>query len=56
VQTGPKTFRRTDVTTGMETDNLVEIVTGLKGGEPVVVQGATTLKAEMLVPTLAKED
>jgi membrane fusion protein, heavy metal efflux system len=56
VQTGPKTFRRADVTTGMETDNLVEIVTGLKGGEPVVVQGATTLKAEMLVPTLAKED
>ncbi len=56
VQTGPKTFRRADVKTGMETDKAVEIVSGLKPGEPVVVQGATALKAEMLVPTLAKED
>jgi membrane fusion protein, heavy metal efflux system len=56
VQTGPKTFRRSDVTTGLETDKSVEIVSGLKVGEPVVVQGAMALKAEMLVPTLAKED
>ena len=56
VQTGPKSFRRVDVTTGLETDQAVEIVSGLKLGEPVVVQGAMALKAEMLVPTLAKED
>jgi membrane fusion protein, heavy metal efflux system len=56
VQTGPKTFRRADVKTGLETDQAVEIVSGLKPGEPVVVQGAMALKAEMLVPTLAKED
>ena len=56
VQTGPKTFRRADVTTGLETDQAVEIVNGLTAGEPVVVQGAMALKAEMLVPTLAKED
>jgi membrane fusion protein, heavy metal efflux system len=56
VQTGPKTFRRVDVKTGLETDLAVEIVSGLKPGEPVVVQGAIALKAEMLVPTLAKED
>lgn len=56
VQTGPKTFRRADVKTGLETDQAVEITSGLKPGEPVVVQGAMALKAEMLVPTLAKED
>jgi membrane fusion protein, heavy metal efflux system len=56
VQTGPKTFRRADVTTGLETEKAVEIVSGVKIGEPIVVQGATALKAEMLVPTLAKED
>jgi len=56
VQTGPKTFRRADVTTGLETDNVVEIVKGLQVGEPVVVQGAMALKSEMLIETLAKED
>ncbi|HEX4072336.1 MAG TPA: efflux RND transporter periplasmic adaptor subunit, partial [Planctomycetaceae bacterium] len=56
VQTDPKTFRRVDVTTGLATDGAVEILSGLKIGDPIVVQGATALKAEMLVPTLAKED
>ncbi len=56
VQTGPKTFRRADVTTGLETDQAIEIINGLTAGERVVVQGAMALKAEMLVPTLAKED
>jgi membrane fusion protein, heavy metal efflux system len=55
VQIGPKTFRRADVTTGMETDKVVEIVSGLKGGEPVVVEGAIALKSEMLIATLVKE-
>ena len=56
VQTGPKTFCRVDVKTGLETDKTVEIVKGIAEGEPVVVQGAMALKAEMLVQTLAKED
>ncbi len=55
VQVGPKTFRRADVTTGLETDNFVEIVSGLKEEEPVVVEGAIALKAEMLIATLVKE-
>jgi cobalt-zinc-cadmium efflux system membrane fusion protein len=55
VQIGPKTFRRADVTTGLETDKVVEIVSGLTEGEPVVVQGAIALKAEMLIATLVKE-
>lgn len=55
VQIGPRTFRQADVTTGLETDNVVEIVSGLKEKEPVVVEGAITLKAEMLIATLVKE-
>jgi cobalt-zinc-cadmium efflux system membrane fusion protein len=56
VQTGPKTFRRADVTTGLETDKVVEVVKGITEGTPVVVQGAMALKSEMLIPTLQKED
>ena len=56
VQTGPKTYRRADVETGLVTDKRVEIVKGVAAGEPVVVEGAMALKSEMLVPTLSKED
>jgi membrane fusion protein, heavy metal efflux system len=55
VQIGLRTFRRADVTTGLETDKSVEIVSGLRGGEPVVVAGAVAIKAEMLIATQAKE-
>jgi cobalt-zinc-cadmium efflux system membrane fusion protein len=56
VRTGPATFRRTDVTTGIQTDALVEITGGLAAGTPVVVRGAAVLKAELLLPTIKKED
>jgi cobalt-zinc-cadmium efflux system membrane fusion protein len=56
LQTGPKTFCRADVTTGLETGKVVEIVKGIAEGAPVVVQGAMALKSEMLIETLAKED
>lgn len=56
VQEGPKTFRRVDVVTGMQTDQWVEITQGIKAGAPVVVQGAMMLKSELLVEKLSKED
>ena len=56
VRTGPATFRRADVTTGLQTDERVEITGGLAAGTPVVVRGAAVLKAELLLPTIKKED
>ncbi len=56
VRTGPDTFRRADVTTGLQTDERVEITGGLAAGTPVVVRGAALLKAELLLPTIKKED
>ena len=46
-------YRRVAVTTGIDNGDLVEIVTGLQEGEPVVVAGAFVLKSELL---LEKED
>ena len=46
-------YRRVAVTTGIDSGDLVEIVTGLQEGEPVVVAGAFVLKSELL---LEKED
>ena len=46
-------YRRVAVTTGIDSGDLVEIVTGLQEGEPVVVAGAFVLKSEWL---LEKED
>jgi cobalt-zinc-cadmium efflux system membrane fusion protein len=56
VRTGPTTFKRHDVNTGLATDGQVEIVSGIDAGASVVVRGAANLKAEMLLPTLRKED
>ena len=55
VRTAPMTFRRADVTTGLSTDEWVEIKSGVEVGMPVVVKGAATLKAELLLPTIKKE-
>jgi cobalt-zinc-cadmium efflux system membrane fusion protein len=55
VRTGPATFRRADVTTGLQTDEQVEIVSGIEPGAPVVVRGAAMLKAELLLPSIKKE-
>ena len=46
-------YRRVAVTTGIDNGDLVEIVTGLQEGEPVVVAGAFVLKSLWL---LEKED
>jgi membrane fusion protein, heavy metal efflux system len=56
VRTGPATFRRADVTTRQQTDELVEIASGIEAGMPVVVRGAAILKAELLLPSIKKED
>jgi RND family efflux transporter MFP subunit len=49
VADGPDTFRRVDVTTGLETPNWVEIKDGLKAGEKVVDAGTFALKSELLL-------
>jgi multidrug efflux pump subunit AcrA (membrane-fusion protein) len=49
VADGPDTFRRVDVTTGLETPNWVEIKDGLKDGEKVVDAGTFALKSELLL-------
>jgi cobalt-zinc-cadmium efflux system membrane fusion protein len=55
VRIGPTTFQRCDVTTGLQTDERVEIVSGIEAGASVVVRGAANLKAELLLPTIKKE-
>lgn len=42
-------FHRTDVDTGIETDDVVEIVRGLEPGQQVVSRGAFLLKSELLL-------
>jgi len=42
-------YRRVGVTTGIDNGDLVEIVSGLQEGEPVVVAGAFVLKSELLL-------
>ncbi|HET6324247.1 MAG TPA: hypothetical protein VFG04_06070, partial [Planctomycetaceae bacterium] len=55
VRIAPLTFRRADVTTGLSTDEQVEITSGIEVGIPVVVRGAAVLKAQLLLPTIQKE-
>jgi cobalt-zinc-cadmium efflux system membrane fusion protein len=47
VRRGPETFARRDVTLGREGPDVVEVVAGLEGGEPLAVAGAFALKAEL---------
>jgi cobalt-zinc-cadmium efflux system membrane fusion protein len=56
VREEPAKFRRVDVTTGLQTDERVEIASGIEAGTPVVVRGASNLKAELLLPIIKKED
>jgi len=56
VRTSRATFRRANVTTGLQTDERVEIASGIEAGTPVVVRGASNLKAELLLPIIKKED
>ncbi len=55
VSTAPMTFRRADVTTGLSTDEQVEIASGIEAGAPIVVRGASLLKAQLLLPSIQKE-
>lgn len=48
LQTGKNKFRSQMVTTGLESDGLVEVVTGLKEGDVVVVRGTYLLHSEFV--------
>lgn len=48
IQTGKNKFRSKMVTTGLESDGLIEVVTGLKEGDAVVVRGTYLLHSEFI--------
>lgn len=49
VSMNDNSFRRVDVTTGVNNEEWVEIKAGLKAGDPVVAGGAFLLKSELLL-------
>ena len=49
VPDGPQRFRRVDVTTGIESGDLLEMTSGLAAGQQVVSRGAFVLKSELLL-------
>ena len=53
--TGDEKERRVKVSTGLETNDWIEIKSGLAAGDAVVEQGAALLKSELLLPTLNEE-
>lgn len=53
IHEGGDKFRRVDVTLGRESNAIVEVTEGLKGGEPVVVAGGFVLKSELLKDQIA---
>lgn len=55
VQTGPTTFERRKVEVGRRQSDRVQVISGLKGGEQVVIEGAFALKSEMLRSLLSEE-
>jgi membrane fusion protein, copper/silver efflux system len=48
IKTGNNTFQNKMVTVGMETDDRIEIKSGLKTGDVVVVTGAYLLNSEYI--------
>jgi cobalt-zinc-cadmium efflux system membrane fusion protein len=48
-------FDRRDVRTGRSHDGMVEIVSGLREGEPVAIEGGFALKSEMLSDLMVEE-
>ena len=48
LKTGDNTFRNQMVTTGIESDGMVEITQGLKQGDIVVVRGTYLLHSEYI--------
>lgn len=49
-------FERRDVNTGRSSNGLIEITSGLKAGEAIVVEGGFFLKSQMLSGLMADED
>lgn len=49
VPAGPERFHRVDVTTGIESGDLLEVTSGLAAGQQVVSRGAFVLKSELLL-------
>lgn len=49
VPDGAERFRRVDVTTGIESDESLEVISGLAVGQQVVSRGAFVLKSELLL-------
>ena len=49
IETGTREYHPRDVKIGLRVDPWIEIVSGLKPGEPVVVSGTALLKAELLL-------
>ena len=56
VEERPDTFTRHDVTLGASAPGRVQVLAGLREGEPVVVAGAFTLKSLLLKGSLAEDD
>lgn len=56
VEEKPDTFTRHDVTLGASAPGRVQVIAGLREGEPVVVAGVFTLKSLLLKGTLAEDD
>jgi Cu(I)/Ag(I) efflux system membrane fusion protein len=46
IKTGPNTFKSIIVTTGLESDDRIEIAAGLKENDIVVISGAYLLHSE----------
>jgi cobalt-zinc-cadmium efflux system membrane fusion protein len=55
VQVGDDSFQRHDVTTGNRSGGNIEIVKGLKAGEPVAVEGGFALKSRLLSDLMSEE-
>lgn len=49
VPAGPETFARRDIRTGIETKELIEVISGLAAGDQVAVEGAFVLKSRLLI-------
>ena len=49
VETGPREFHLRDVTTGLNVDPWIEILSGIEPGDRVVISGTSILKAEFLL-------
>lgn len=56
VQTSDTTFERRDVTTGIISDNMVEIKEGINEGEIVVTEGVFYLKSELKKDELGEDE